>query len=413
MTETVVVVGTGVAGATAAQTLRKEGFAGRVVLIGEEVALPYRRPVLSKDLLAGSITAERAQLEPAGYWADHDIDLRTETRVVELDPLRRRIRLWDNEILDYDAVILATGARARQLDHDGGDRVLSLRTAENIAPLRAAIETHRSLLVVGAGLIGCEVASTARELGAEVTVLESAPSPLARIVPPTVAEMYVGLHAERDVPVHTGVALRSLTGDDDGVQATAADGRAWTAGAALVAVGSVPDTALARAAGLTVDDGIVVDEAYRTSVAGVYAAGDVIEQPNPVLGGRHRTENWNSARAQGIAAAKSVLGQPLGAAEVPWGWSTQYGHNLQFAGWSRHDDDYVVRGSIEGRDFTALALRGDRLVGAIALGRPKDIRIVRQLVAAGAAVDRAALADESVALGDVAGRRAAAAPASL
>ncbi|PND48682.1 NAD(P)/FAD-dependent oxidoreductase [Rhodococcus sp. ENV425] len=413
MTETIVVVGTGVAGATAAQTLRKEGFAGRVVLIGEEAALPYRRPVLSKDLLAGSITAERAQLEPAGYWADHDIDLRTETRVVELDPLRRRLRLWDNEILDYDAVILATGARARHLDHDGGDRVLSLRTAENVAPLRAAIEAHRSLLVVGAGLIGCEVASTARELGAEVTVLESAPSPLARIVPPAVAEMYVGLHAERDVPVHTGVALRSLTGDDDGVHATAEDGRAWTAGAALVAVGSVPDTALARAAGLTVGDGIVVDEAYRTSAAGVYAAGDAIEQPNPVLGGRHRTENWNSARAQGIAAAKSVLGQPLGAAEVPWGWSNQYGHNLQFAGWSRHDDDYVVRGSIEGRDFTALALRGDRLVGAIALGRPKDIRIVRQLVAAGAAVDRGALADESVALGDVAGRRAAATPASL
>lgn len=412
MTETIVVVGTGVAGATAAQTLRKEGFAGRVVLIGEEAALPYRRPALSKDLLAGRITDEKAQLEPAGYWTDHDIELRTETRVVELDPERRRLRLWDNEIVEYDAVILATGAHARHLEHDAGDRVLSLRTAENVAPLRAAIAAHRSLLVVGAGLIGCEVASTARELGAEVTVLESAPSPLARVVPPAVARMYVGLHAEHDVPVHTGVALHSLTGSDDGVHAVAEDGRSWTAGAALVAVGSVPDTALARAAGLTVGDGIVVDEAYRTSAAGVYAAGDVIEQPNPVLGGRHRTENWNSARAQGIAAAKSVLGQPLGAAEVPWGWSNQYGHNLQFAGWSRHDDDYVVRGSVEDRDFTALALRGDRLVGAIALGRPQDIRTVRRLVAAGAPIDRAALADESVALGDVAGRGAAV-PASL
>lgn len=400
---TIVIVGTGVTGTSAARTLRGEGFVGRIVLIGDESVKPYRRPALSKDLLAGTVTLndKRVQLEPDEFWADHDIELRTGTRVVELDPVARRVRLPDNEILGFDALLLASGARARQLNHDGGSKVLTLRRAADVDPLRAAIEKGRSLLVIGAGLVGCEVAATAAGLGAEVAVLGRAA--LSRLAPPEVAQMYQQLHAENGVRMHTGVTLASLAEtSDDTVIATTTSGESWHADAALLAIGSEPETSLAQQAGLLVDNGVVVDDSYRTSADGVFAAGDVADRPNTLLGGRHRTEHWNSAQAQGVAAAKAMLGRPPATADVPWGWSNQYGLNLQFAGWTRHDDDYVVRGTIEHRNFTALALRDGRLVGAIALGRPKDIRAVRQLVAAGADLDPSMLADETIALASIA-----------
>lgn len=400
---TIVIVGTGVTGATAARTLRGEGFTGRVVLIGDEQAKPYRRPTLSKDLLAGkvAITEKRAQLEPDEFWDDHDIELRTGTRVLELEVDEKRVHLSGNEVLHFDALLLATGARARQLNHNGGSNVLTLRGAADVDPLRAASEKGRSLLVIGAGLVGCEVAATAVGLGAEVTVLGRAA--LSRVVPPEVAQLYQQLHAENGVRMHTGVTLASLAEtSDDKVIATATSGESWDADTVLLAIGSEPETSLARQAGVVVDNGIVVDESYRTSADGVFAAGDVADRPNTLLGGRHRTEHWNSAQAQGVAAAKAMLGTPPAAEDVPWGWSTQYGLNLQFAGWARHDDDYVMRGTIEQRNFTALALRGDRLVGAVALGRPKDIRTVRQLVAAGANLDRSMLADDTIALASIA-----------
>lgn len=402
MTAPIVIIGSGVAGASAAQTLRSEGFAGSIIVVGEESSLPYRRPVLSKELLASTTTPQRALLKPATFWANNEIELRTGTRVVGLDVHNRCITLADRDTVAYESLLLATGARARELDHHGGRKVFTLRTIDDVEPLRAAIEENASLLVIGGGLIGCEVAAAARALGAEVTVLEAAMSPLSRIVPADISKMYVDLHAEHDVRIHTGVSLTSLIDEDSGLRATAADGRNWTAGAALVSIGSVPDTALAIAGGLDIDNGIVVDAQLRTSAAGVYAAGDVANQPNTQLGGRHRTEHWNSAQAQGIAAARSMLGQSITAAEIPWAWSAQYGHSLQFAGWPCHDDEFVVRGSVHERDFTALAVRDDRLVGAIAMGRPKDIRTVRDLMASGSVYDRAILADERVALSEVA-----------
>ncbi|GAA4473212.1 FAD-dependent oxidoreductase [Rhodococcus olei] len=401
----VVIVGTGVAGITAAETLRAEGFSGSVTVLGEDPATPYRRPAVSKDLLAGSIPAERSWLRPAGYWAEREIDVRTGVAVASVDPDRRVVELSTGEALGYDALLLATGGRAREIAHTAGGAALTLRAFGDVEPLRAAIGRTNSVLVVGAGLIGSEVAATARSLGAEVTVLEAAPAPLHRVLPPVVGALYERLHRENDVALHTGVQLAELTTDGaGGARAVAADGRQWSAGAALLAVGTVPDTGLAERAGLAVDDGIVVDAGFATSRPGVYAAGDVANCPNLVLGGRDRAEHWNTAQAQGAAAARAILADLAGAEvdpwrDVPWCWSSQYGVNLQVAGWPRADDELIVRGDVDGRDFTVLTRRSGRLVGAVTIGRPKDVRAARNLIADHPTIAPAVLADEDVDLG--------------
>ncbi|MCP2319694.1 3-phenylpropionate/trans-cinnamate dioxygenase ferredoxin reductase subunit [Nocardia amikacinitolerans] len=401
MTEQIVIVGAGVAGATAAKTLRAEGFTGRIVLIGAEDALPYRRPMVSKELLAGTAVERRALLESPESWRDKDIELCTGVTVEDIDTERGLVRLTGGEALGYDRLLLATGARARTLPAPQRN-VHTLRGAADIEPLRAAIDAGKSLLIVGGGLIGCEVAATARSLGVEVTVVHAGSAPLDRVAPPSVGSFYRKLHADNGVEILDDVRLARVEGHEDGVTATAPDGREWTAGVALVAIGSVPDTALAEAAGLSVDDGILVDEHYRTSAPEIYAAGDAAKRFDPELGTHERTEHWNSALAQGAAAAKSMLGKPAVRQDVSWGWSTQYGLNLQFAGRLRHDDDFVLRGTLAEPNFTVLALRRRRLVGAVAIARPSDIRAARELIGHGALLDPVACSDESVDLATLA-----------
>ncbi|MQY19661.1 NAD(P)/FAD-dependent oxidoreductase [Nocardia macrotermitis] len=400
MTDRIVIAGAGPTGATAARTLRAEGYTGRIVLVGAERHGPYRRPMVSKDLLAGTREIERCLLEPEKYWYDSDIELRLATRVVDIDTDRRRLWLSSGESLDYDALLLATGARARRLEQHPPVRVRTLRGVADIAPLRAAIE-NGPLLIIGAGLVGLEVAATARGLGAEARILHAGAAPLDRIVPPEISDLMVDLHAEHGVRIENDIRLAELCQiDGRGVVATATDGRTWTASSALVAIGAVPDTALARTVGIVVDDGILVDEQYRTSAAGVYAAGDVASRFDPRRGRHERCEHWNSALSDGKAAAKSLLGQQLPDSETPWGWSTQYGLNLQFAGWPATYDDLIIRGSIATRNFTALALTAGALTGAVSLGRPRDIGTARDLIASGATRTPEAWADESIDLAD-------------
>lgn len=400
MTDRIVIAGAGAAGATAARTLRAEGYTGAIVLVGAEHHGPYRRPMVSKDLLAGTREIDRCLLEPEKSWAERDIELRVATRVADIDTDRRRLWLSTGEPLDYDALLLATGARARRLEQHPPVRVRSLRGVADIAPLRAAIE-HGPLLIIGAGLVGLEVAATARGLGAQVRILHAGTAPLDRTVPLEISALVRDLHAEHDVQIENDVRLAELAQiDSRGVVATATDGRTWTAYSALVAIGAVPDTALARTAGIAVDNGILVDERYRTSAAGIYAAGDVANRFNPLLGRHERGEHWNSALTEGKAAAKSILGQQITDVDVPWGWSTQYGVNLQFAGWTSAYDELIVRGSLDARDFTALALRDGALVGAVSIGRPRDIRAARDLIATRVVRPTAAWADESADLAD-------------
>lgn len=384
----VVIVGTGGAGYTAAKVLRAEGFTGSVTLIGSEQEATYRRPAVSKELLMGTKSVDQVRLGAA----IEGVDVRTGVTAVAVTD--SAVQLDEGDPIPYDAVLLATGSRARQLDFPG--HVFTLRSAADVAPLHADILRTGSLLVIGGGLIGCEAAAAARSLGAEVTVLEAASAPLSRIAPPEISQMYRDLHADNGVAMHTDVTVTGLDEQDDGtLRATAQDGRSWSAGTVLVSAGSVPNVELGADMGLETASGILVDAAMRTSRPNVYAAGDVAEVPNTILGGTYRSEHWNGAVDQATRAARSILGLDVGSLDVPWGWSTQHGLNLQFAGWTGAEDEYVVvRGSIEDRRFTACALRGDTLVGAIGVGYPKDIRQIRSLIASADPIDRELLGED-------------------
>ncbi|WP_024794966.1 NAD(P)/FAD-dependent oxidoreductase [Tomitella biformata] len=380
----IVIVGTGIAGATAAETLRKEGYDGEVVLIGAEPGLPYRRTMASKELLAGDA---RAELKSAQFWVDAGVDLRSAVEVTAIDPAARVVATDDGQTLTYDALLLATGGRPRELALAPAG-VHYLRTMGDAEKLRDSLAAAHSVLIVGGGLIGCEVAAAAAA-GRAVTLLEAGGSILERVLPPQVSAMLAGLHEANGVDVQTGVALTGIERGPDGLTAIAADGRSWTADAVVVAVGMAPNTELAQAAGLEVADGIVVDEFCATSAPGIFAAGDVARLPNPIIGGSHRVEHWNHAQAHGAAAARAMLGLGAAYADVPWCWTTQYGKNVQITGWPGAAQEWAVDGSVAGHDFTALATRAGAPIGAVSLGRPKDVRAARaEIAAAHAAVSR-------------------------
>jgi 3-phenylpropionate/trans-cinnamate dioxygenase ferredoxin reductase component len=381
---TVVVVGSGVAGASAAMTLRAEGFAGRVVLVGAEPELPYRRPPLSKEVLRGKQGPERIRLRPPTFYEEQAIELRPGVEAVALDPATREVALSSGETMGYDRLLLATGGRPRTLGAGPlPDGVSTLRSLADVAPLRARLVDGASLLVVGAGFVGAEVAASAVAMGCRVTMLEAAPTPLGRLLPPEVAAVYTALHRGRGVEVHTGVGVTGFARDGatGRVTATGTDGRHVTADAVVLAVGMEPACELAAGAGLAVDDGIVVDEFGETSAAGVYAAGDVANLPNLLLGGRYRGEHWQQAQNHGTVVARNLLGAARAFDEVPWCWSEQYGVNLQVAGWPRADDDIELLGDLAGLDFVAVHRRDGRLTGAVAVNRAAQLRVLRAQIA--------------------------------
>jgi 3-phenylpropionate/trans-cinnamate dioxygenase ferredoxin reductase subunit len=374
--KTVVIVGTGVAGTTAAATLRAEGYDGRLVLLGSEPEAPYRRPALSKDVLRGARTTDPIRIKPVAWYADHEVELITGVTATELDVAGRTVTV-DGVALGWDAVVLATGGRPRLLPGSDGAHVV--RTAADVERLRAALRPGADLVVVGAGFLGAEVAATARSLDCGVTVLEAAPLPLGRLLPPSVAQWYLQLHRDRGVAVHTGTGVREVTAD----RVVGSDGTVYRADAVVVAIGMQPETALAERAGLTVDGGIVVDALGATSAPGVWAAGDVAAFPDPVTGRPRHREHWQSAVTQGTAVARNLLGAGAPWSEVAWCWSDQHGVNLQVCGEPRADDDMATRGSVADGSFTALFSRDGTLTGAIGVARPADIRTLRGLLASG------------------------------
>lgn len=399
MTKTYVVVGGGQAGGQAIQTLLDESTDHHIVLVGDEAHPPHERPALSKEVLSGERDADYTFMKPAAYYRERGIELRLGSRVQAIDPEQHCIVL-DGERLQYDKLLLATGASVRRMEVPGAQLpgVHYLRTIDEALALRDCLHDGAAVVVVGGGFIGLEVAAAARMRGCKVAVLEMQPALLNRVAAPEVGKIYENLHRARGVDVRTGVAVSGFCGTDRVQQVRCSDGTVLPADAVVIGIGVVPNVELAREAGLAVDNGIVVDQYGQTSDGDIFAAGDVTNHPNALLGRRLRLESWQNAQNQAITAARSMIGNRTPYAEVPWFWSDQYDVNLQMLGAPERWDRVVLRGDVSQLKFSAFYLQGGILVGVNALNNPKDIRPARQLIAERCLVDADLLANASVPL---------------
>lgn len=379
----------------AAETLRLEGFCGRVLLISEENRLPYDRPPLSKALLTGDMTFDGCLLRPASWYDEYGIDLMLGVRVQSLDPHTSRLRLGTGAEIRFDRALIATGARPHTLGGlaNSSDTVLTLRTADDAEKIRAALVPGTHLAVIGGGFIGAELASSATALGCEVTMFEATAAPMAAVLGERIAHSLVSLYRANGIRVLTGTPVRELNTGPRGVEITSADRRTWRADAVVVSAGAVPNVELASAAGLRVSDGIEVDETAATSAPHVFAAGDVANRPETRFGGRVRIEHWQNAQNQGAAAARAMIGQRAPFGEVPWFWTDQFGLNMQVTGFPHRADRVVERGSIEEGRFAAYYLSGRSLVATLGVGLAGEVHLARRLIAEKAEVAREALAD--------------------
>ncbi|MEI4271197.1 FAD-dependent oxidoreductase [Klenkia sp. LSe6-5] len=408
----VVVVGAGHGGVQVAASLREGGFAGAVTVVGDEAALPYQRPPLSKEHLSPGRPAQPLPLRGAGFYADHRIDLRTGVRATAVDLPRRTVVLDDGDELSYTALVLATGAANRTLALPGSGLagVHDLRTLADAEALRADLGQARSAAVVGAGFIGLEFAAAARAHGIPVTVLEAADRPMARALTPVMSDCLAAAHREMGSDLRLGEGLAELLGRDGrvtGVRTGA--GAEHAADVVLVGVGVRPRDDLARAAGLLVHDGVVVDSRLRTSDPHVYAVGDCASFPGRSPGTRVRLESVQNATDQARHVAAGILGSAGDYTEVPWFWSNQGPLRLQIAGLARPGDTTVVCGDVPGRRFSVLAFRDGVLVAVESLNRPADHVAARRVLAAEVTPTPQQAADPAFTLKGFAGQTASAA----
>lgn len=387
--ERIAVLGAGQAGGWAALTLRAEGFTGDVVLLGEEPHLPYERPPLSKGVLAGTTDPEACNIAPADSYEQKKIR-RLRERCIEIRAEQRELAFESGRTLAYDKLVIATGTKARRLGVEGAScrGIHYLRTREDAATLRESLLGAQRLLVIGGGWIGLEVAATARTLGLQVTVAESGAALCARSLEPQAARQLETMHRQRGVDIRLNSNVARFDGVTKIRHVVFADGEQLDVDCVVVGIGVTPNDELAREAGIATDNGILVDGFGKTSVDGIYAAGDVARHPNPFLGEHIRLETWEHAQNHGIHVAKSVLGTAaLPYAEVPWVWSDQYDANIQIMGFLPDaTDTKVLRGEPNSDSFTLAYLRNDRLWGAVSFNQGRDLKALRRLMQAGIAL---------------------------
>jgi 3-phenylpropionate/trans-cinnamate dioxygenase ferredoxin reductase subunit len=400
MSRRVVIVGGGHAGGSAARALREAGHAGPITLIGEESHPPYERPPLSKDLLHGKVAAESTYLASADWYTQQGIELRCGCRALAIDRARQQVILNDGSAVAYDALLLTTGARARRLQLPGADspRVHVLRSIDDALRLRTTLEAGRHIAIVGGGFVGLEVAAIARARGASVTLLEVAPHVLARVAAPELALAFEQMHSQHGVDVRTSTQLLSMEDDGRSMILQLGNGDRLAVDAVLVGIGSQPNSELADEAGIGVRDGIIVDEFGRTSDPHIWAAGDVTQHFNPLLGRHLRLESFQNAKDQAIAVAHCIAGGTQPYAKLPWFWSDQYDTNFQTVGAPQGWDKLVWRGRPEDGRCTLFYLQDDVPVAAATLNNGRDIRPASQLLLARRAVDAARLADPGLKL---------------
>jgi 3-phenylpropionate/trans-cinnamate dioxygenase ferredoxin reductase subunit len=407
---TFVIIGGGLAGAKAAEALRDKGFDGEIVLFGAERHLPYERPPLSKDYLAGKKGLDDFTPHPEEWYREHDVDLRLGTEVTIIDRLTHSVGYDDGRHQGYDKLLLATGSSSRRPPITGGDAdgVHYLRTIDDASELLASLTEGAKLAVVGAGWIGLEVAASARERGVEVTVVETAELPLLGSLGREAAEVFANLHREHGVDLRLKTSVEAIS--TDGGKATGlklGDGSTVSADAVLVAVGAQPNTELAEKAGLdTADGGVLVDASLKTTDDDVYAVGDIAAADNPVFGTRIRTEHWANALKQPAVAVAGMMGDPGVYDELPYFFTDQYDLGMEYVGYATNYDSVVFRGDPrdDKREFTLFWLDGDsRVLAGMNVNVWEGLDDIKDLIRSRDPVDAGRLADASVALGDLGG----------
>jgi 3-phenylpropionate/trans-cinnamate dioxygenase ferredoxin reductase subunit len=404
---TFVIVGGGLAGAKAAEALRDKDFDGQIVLCSEEEHLPYERPPLSKEFLAGKKSLSDFTVHDSAWYRENGIDLRLGARVLTVDPAGHTVRLLDNTTMGYDKLLLATGSRSRRLNIPGSDAagVHYLRTFGDASTLNSALAEGSSLAVMGAGWIGLEVAASARQRGVNVTVVETAKLPLMAALGEEVGNVFATLHRDHDVDLrlHSQVGEIS-TGDGKATGLRLGDGSTIAADAVLVAVGALPNIELAEQAGLSMGDGgVLVDASLRSTDADIYAVGDIAEAKHPLFGTRIRTEHWANALKQPAVAAAGMLGEPAEYTELPYFFTDQYDLGMEYVGHAPTYDRVVFRGDVDRREFVAFWLdTGNRVLAGMNVNIWDVLDDVKRLIRSKRPVDPDRLADPQAPLGELA-----------
>ena len=400
---TFVIVGASLTGAKAAETLREEGFDGRVVLIGAETERPYERPPLSKDYLRGEADSKPYVHDP-DYYEQQGIELRGGTTVEAIDLSASELTLAGDERIGFDRLLLATGAEPRRLNVDGADLdgILYLRTIADSEAIRERIEAGGKLVTIGAGWIGAEVAASARQKGCDVAVVEMASLPLERVLGPELGAIYRDIHTDHGVELLTDTALDSFEGDGSVRAVRTAEGRSIECDFVVVGVGVSPRIGLAEDAGLDIDNGVVTDAHLRTSAPNVYAAGDVANSHHPLFDRRIRVEHWANALNQGPAAARNMLDQDAPYDNVPYFFSDQYDVGMEYAGFATEWDEVVFRGDVDAREFIAFWVADGRVLAGMNVNVWDVIDDIQDLIRSGRQVDRDRLADPDTPIGELA-----------
>ena len=398
MQNTVVIVGAGQAGGQTIVSLRQGGFAGRIVLVGDEPYLPYQRPPLSKKFLAGELDVARLLLRQEKFYAEHSVEVELGTVVTRIEPGARKLQLGSGHSLTYDKLVLATGSRVREVDLPGSRLagVHYLRTIDDVNRIREDFRPGASLVIVGAGYIGLEVAAVAISHGLKVTIVELADQVLARVEAQPVADFMARIHHQAGVDIRCKTGIQSFNGKTRLTSVVGTDGVEIPADLAIVGIGILPNVELAQTAGLVCGNGIMVDEYCRTSDADVLAVGDCTNHPNALLRRRVRLESVHNAQEQAKTAAATILGRLEPYAQIPWFWSDQYDLKLQIVGFSTRTEQAVIRGEPESRSFAVFFLDAGRLTSVYAINSPREFMLSKKLIALGAQPDPTLLRDTTV-----------------
>ncbi len=404
MSETVVIAGAGHGAGQVVASLKQHKFDGRIVLIGDEPYLPYQRPPLSKKYLAGELPPERLYFKPASFYEEDNIEVRLGTRIESINRDTSRLTTSTGDTVAYDKLVLATGSRVRKVDVPGADLdgIHYLRSIADVEAIRADIETARTVVIIGAGYIGLEVAAVCRQLGRDVAVIELAERVMSRVVSSEVSDFYEALHAGHGVDIRLSTGLRAYEGNGRVSHVVSDAGDRIPAHLVVVGVGILPNTELAGDAGLAVDNGIVVDDRCRTEDPDIFAIGDCTSHPNGIYDRRLRLESVHNALEQAKTAAANICGIETRYSQVPWFWSDQYDVKLQIAGLSEGYDAVALRGDPAKSSFACFYLRDGILIAVDAINSPREFMQSKALIASHAKIAPERLADAAVMLKDLA-----------